>query len=182
MWYSIKIYLETSQLIFDGYFNVNNQNKIVGFYNNISFSNILINEIATFTNTTGSHNNTQSNNLFINMGFPVGGTTISSIPYLDATYNSTEWALWTGSNGRSRLSYYSNGQWYDLPNTFINSFVIEQNEPVPNITNSYELNDFLNSDLETGRLINNIEINNDIISQLNIKKLITNNDIYFIKI
>jgi hypothetical protein len=56
--------------------------------------------------------------------FPVGGTTISSIPNLDATYNATEWALWSGTSSRSRLSYYSNGSWTDLPNTFINIFNI----------------------------------------------------------
>ena len=54
----------------------------------------------------------------------MGGTTISSIPNLDATYNATEWALWNGSATRARLSYYSNGLWTDLPNTFINIFNI----------------------------------------------------------
>lgn len=115
--------------IFKGYFSVDNtNNKIQSFYDaddDITFSNnILITTVATFTNTTVIHNNTTSNNLFLNNKFPVGGTTISSIPNLDATYNATEWALWNGSANRSRLSYYSNSVWTDLPNTFINNFNI----------------------------------------------------------
>ena len=115
-------------VIFNGYFSVDNTSNVIqSFYNaiDITFSNnIIITTVATFTNTTGSHNDTQSNNLFVSNIFPVGGTTISSIPNLDATYNATEWALWNGSATRARLSYYSNGLWTDLPNTFINIFNI----------------------------------------------------------
>jgi hypothetical protein len=127
-WYSISISLQNGGgVIFDGYFSVDNTSNVIqSFYNaiDITFSNnIIITTVATFTNTTGTHNNTQSNNLFVSNRFPVGGTTISSIPNLDATYNATEWALWSGSS-RSRISYYSNGSWTDLPNTFINIFNI----------------------------------------------------------
>ena len=129
-WYSISISVQSGGLIFDGYFSVNNTNNVIqSFYNaiDITFSNnIIITNVATFTNTTGTHNNTQSNNLFENNKFPVGGTTISSIPNLDATYNATEWALWSGNSERSRLSYYSNDSWTDLPNTFINIFNINR--------------------------------------------------------
>ena len=127
-WYSISISRQSGgETIFNGYFSVDNTSNVVqSFYNaiDITFSNnIIITTVATFTNTTGTHNNTQSNNLFVSNGFPVGGTTISSIPNLDAIYNATEWALWSGTT-RSRLSYYSNGSWTDLPNTFINIFNI----------------------------------------------------------
>ena len=128
-WYSISMSLQSGGgVIFDGYFSVDNTSNVIqSFYNaiDITFSNnIIITTVATFTNTTGSHNNTESNNLFVSNKFPVGGTTISSIPNLDATYNATEWALWSGTAVRSRLSYYSNGSWTDLPNTFINIFNI----------------------------------------------------------
>ena len=123
-WYSIVIKKE-SNIYFSGYFSVNNENKIQSFYNiNNTTNNILITDTAIFTNTTGIHNNTTSNNLFVNSAFPVGGTTISSIPTLDATYNATEWALWSGTT-RSRLSYYSGSSWTDLPNTFIDNFITQ---------------------------------------------------------
>ena len=172
--------------IFNGYFSVDNTNIIMSFYNvnDINFSNnILITDVATFTNTTGTHNNTQSNNLFINNRFPVGGTTISSIPYLDVTYNATEWALWSGGSGNSRLSYYSNNSWTDLPNTFINTFTIIQiSDPTIYVTNSLQLNNFLNSDREQCIITNDINVNFNLTSSNGIKTILSNNLIKITKI
>jgi hypothetical protein len=127
-YYFISISLQSGEgNIFNGYFSVDNTNNIIqSFYNAIDITNnILITTLTTFANTTGTHNNTTSNNLFLNNKFPVGGTTISSIPNLDANYSATQWALWTDTS-RSRLSYYSNDSWNDIPNTFINTFNIMQ--------------------------------------------------------
>jgi hypothetical protein len=161
-------------------------NIIMSFYNvtNINFSNnILITDIATFSNTTGSHNNTQSNNLFINNKFPVGGTTISSIQYLDVTYNATEWALWSGGSGNSRLSYYSNGSWTDLPNTFINIFTITPiSDPTIYVNNGFQLYDFLSSDREQCIITNDINVNFNLMSSNGIKTILSNNLIKITKI
>jgi len=130
-WYSISMAERVSNsAFFNGYFSVtNSNNSVTSFYNasDITFSNnLLITSPATFTNTNGIHNNTTSNNLFYTSLsyyganqqniFPVGGTTISSIPDLDQQYSATEWALWSSRTIPARLSYYSNGSWNDIIN------------------------------------------------------------------
>ena len=76
-WYSITMADAAGTIIFNGYFSVDNTTCLVmSFYNSIDITfsnNIIITTVATFTNTTGSHDNTQSNNLFVNNIFPVGG-------------------------------------------------------------------------------------------------------------
>jgi hypothetical protein len=141
-WYSISISLYPSDtVIFNGYLSTDGtdlSNNIQGFYDatDITFSNnLLLPEVATFDSTTlvGLNNyNTQSNNTLLHDAsgyyFPLGGTIISSImPELDTSFNATEWALWRGTSGRSRLSYFSDGSWNNLPatpNAYINEYVI----------------------------------------------------------
>ena len=126
-WYSISITLHpgTAQPFFDGIFRLNTSTNIINaFYNanDTTFSN----NILITTPQTGIDTNKTSNNIYVNNDFPPGGTTITSIPNLDSTYNATMWALWDHNDNptKSRLSYLSNGSWTDLPNNFIEPFVV----------------------------------------------------------
>ena len=117
------------EAIFNGYFSVDNTTNVIQqFYNanDITFSNnILITNSLYITDVTGTNNNTYTNNIYNSSypNFPVGGTTITNIPYYNSL-NATIWVLWNGSSGRSRLTYYSNGIWNNLSNTTINNFTI----------------------------------------------------------
>jgi len=132
-WYSISISLQSGGgNIFNGYFSVDNATHVIQqFYNanDITFSNnILITNSLYITgvNLYASNDSTHTNNIYNSSypNFPVGGTTITNIPYYDYL-NATIWALWNGTGGNSRLAYYSNGIWNNLSNTTINKFNIQ---------------------------------------------------------
>jgi len=91
--------------------------------------------------------------------------------------------LWSGGSGNSRLSYYSNNSWTDLPNTFINIFTITQiSDPTIYVTNSLQLNNFLNSDREQCIITNDINVNFNLTSSNGIKTILSNNLIKISKI
>lgn len=104
-WYSINISSgSTGKTILNGYFSVNNiTNVIQKFYN---ANNIGVNILDYTDDDYGA------NYIFTNNDFTYGGTTITSIPALDAQYNAIEWNLWI-NNGLSYRNYPHN--WYDLP-------------------------------------------------------------------
>ena len=120
-WYSISISHQSGGApFFNGYFSVNTTtNTIYHFVNSNS---------TTLNLLTFSSDNYGSDNKFISGNFTFGGTTISSIPALDSTYNASEWSIWYGAgDAHPNLSYKSStlGTWYDtIPYGTIFSFSI----------------------------------------------------------
>jgi hypothetical protein len=84
---------------------------------------------------------------FISGKFTFGGTTISSIPALDSTYDASEWSIWYGAGDTyPNLSYKSAtlGTWYDIiPYGTIFSFSIASSAAPssipPTINNNYNI-------------------------------------------
>jgi hypothetical protein len=123
-WYSIVIYEHPGlQLIFQGIFSLDTTTNIINAFYNVN-DTTFSNNILITTPQTGIDTNKTSNNLYVNNDFPPGGTTITSIPYLDSTYNATMWALWDHNDNpqKARLSYLSNGSWTTLPNNYLEPF------------------------------------------------------------
>ena len=108
--------------IFNGYFSVDNTTNIIQqFFNS---NNIGINILAVTADDYGADYK------FVNNDFTDAGTTITSIPALNAIYGAIEWSLWIAN----KLSYKnSNNIWIDLPTEeFIYTFAPTV-EPISNI-------------------------------------------------
>ena len=110
-WYRMSIVLQSGgPEVFSGYFKVDDASYVItNFYN----SNNLTTDILA--NGPGDH--WGADFLYLNR-FTESGTTIRSIPYLDATYSATEWAFWH-QNGRTFLGYFAGGWFQFLPTSFV---------------------------------------------------------------
>jgi hypothetical protein len=120
-WYHMGIKLQSDgPEIFSGYFRVDDTSHLVtNFYNS--------NNLSTDILATGPGDHWGADWVFTTR-FTESGTTISSIPYLDATYSATEWAFWY-QNGRTFLGYYAGGWAQYQPTTFVIT-ITASSEPV----------------------------------------------------
>ena len=110
-WYHLGIKLQSDgPEIFSGYFRVNDTSHLVtNFYNS--------NDLTTDILVTGSGDHWGADWVFTNR-FTAAGTTIRSIPYLDAAKSATEWSFWY-QNNTTYLGYYA-GAWLEyLPRTYV---------------------------------------------------------------
>jgi len=133
IWKKIIIKL-SSNIIFIGYFSVNNQNIITYFSNEIDlYTNIL----QTLTYLPGSNgvvlNGGGVDNLFIDNDFTNGGANINNIPNLSTLYpDAIAWQLL--SNNRIRYQKNDN-RWYYVDNLEDYSFTssIDTESPLSSI-------------------------------------------------
>jgi len=128
VWYSIGIIMNSSRsVIFNGRFRVNIQTGlIVAFYNDIDLNQ---NILAHTTYDYGA-------NYIFNNNFTDYGTTIFSIPALDAQYDAVEWSLYQypgfGLSYKLSPDVHPPYTWIDLPgNTVTCTLASLEQPPVP---------------------------------------------------
>jgi len=125
-WYRMGIKLQSDgPEIFSGYFRVDEISHLVtNFYNS--------NDLTTDILVTGSGDHWGADWVFTNR-FTEEGTTIRSIPYLDATKSATEWAFWY-ARGRTSMGHYSGGWFEYQPSTYVIT-ITPTTAPAPLISN-----------------------------------------------
>lgn len=139
-WYSISIsYQSGGSPFFNGYFSVNNTTNTI--YHFVNANSTTINLLKF------SSDNYNADYKFISGNFTFGGTTITSIPALDSSYNASEWSIWYGAGDTYPNLSFKNaslGGWYDVvPYGDIFAFSIASSAPPnsipPTINNTYDI-------------------------------------------
>jgi hypothetical protein len=123
LYYSINItQCNINSVIFTGYIVVDSTTHVItAFYKGLNFtSNILAPET----------NNLYADNLFLNNKFSYNGTTITTFPFLENTYQGTAWNLYYDIT-TYRIAYRNYlGEWIDLPCDFVFDYISFPNLPV----------------------------------------------------